>query len=50
MIVHMCKLQIVVLDQHFERVLSGLKDLGYLHLELSLWERPRKKICSIECN
>ena len=33
MIVHMCKLQIVVLDQHFERVLSGLKDLGYLHLE-----------------
>ena len=33
MIVHMCKLQIVVLDQHFERVLGGLKDLGYLHLE-----------------
>ena len=33
MIVHMCKLQIVVLEADFERLLEGLQDLRYLHLE-----------------
>ncbi len=33
MIVHMCKLQIVTLDEQFDRLIEGLQRLGYLHLE-----------------
>lgn len=33
MIVHMCKLQIVTLDELFDRLLAGLQQLGALHLE-----------------
>lgn len=33
MIVHMCKLQMVTLDEQFDRLIEGLQQLGYLHLE-----------------
>ncbi len=33
MIVHMCKLQVVTLDEQFDRLVEGLQHLGYLHLE-----------------
>ncbi len=33
MIVHMCKLQMVTLDEQFDRLIVGLQHLGYLHLE-----------------
>jgi hypothetical protein len=33
MIVHMCKLQVVTLDEQFERLVEGLQQLGYLHIE-----------------
>ncbi len=33
MIVPMCKLQVVTLDEPFDRLVQGLQQLGYLHLE-----------------
>ncbi len=33
MIIHMCKLQLVTLDEHFDCLLEGLQRLRHLHLE-----------------
>lgn len=38
MIVHMCKLRIVLLDEDFDPVLEGLQQLGYMHLEEAVAE------------
>jgi len=42
MIVHMCKLQMVTLDEQFARLIEGLQYLGYLHLEPVPLSEPRQ--------
>ena len=42
MIVHMCKLRIVTLDEQFDQLIEGLQHLGYLHLEPVELEAPRR--------
>lgn len=42
MIVHMCKLRIVALDEQFETLIGALQKLGYLHLEPVSLDLPRR--------
>ena len=42
MIVHMCKLRIVALDEQFEALIEALQKLGYLHLEPVPLDPPQR--------
>jgi V/A-type H+-transporting ATPase subunit I len=42
MIVHMCKLRIVALDEQFEPLVEALQKLGYLHLEPVSLDMPQR--------
>ena len=43
MIVHMCKLRIVALDEQFETLITTLQRLGYLHLEPVPLNLPKRE-------